>query len=118
MIPYILHVTVIITVCFLFYKLFLQKETFYRLNRWTLVLCLAVAFALPLLPAPRQWSWRNSYEDRLTNWLSTFHPGKTSRAPTAGTSKPPAADPFDFSVSTGMARLYLPAASTPGCQAG
>jgi hypothetical protein len=58
MIPYILHVTVIITVCFLFYKVFLQKETFYRLNRWTLMTCLAVAFALPLLPAPRQWSWR------------------------------------------------------------
>ena len=58
MIPYILHVTVIIAVCFLFYKIFLQKETFYRLNRWTLMTCLAVAFVLPLLPAPRQWSWR------------------------------------------------------------
>jgi len=37
MIPYILHVTVITTVCFLFYKLLLQKETFYRLNRWMLL---------------------------------------------------------------------------------
>ena len=34
MIPYILDVTVILTVCFLFYKLFLQKATFYGLNRW------------------------------------------------------------------------------------
>jgi hypothetical protein len=61
MIPYILHVTVITTVCFLFYKLLLQKETFYRLNRWTLLTCLAVAFALPLLPVPREWSWRDKW---------------------------------------------------------
>lgn len=58
--PYILHVTVITTVCFLFYKLLLQKETFYRLNRWTLMGCLAVSFTLPLLPVPRDWSWRES----------------------------------------------------------
>ena len=57
MIPYILHVTVIITVCFLFYKLLLQKETFYQLNRWTLLTCLAVSFALPFLPVPQGWSW-------------------------------------------------------------
>src|ERR1700742_128239 len=59
MIPYILHVTVITTVCFLFYKLLLQKETFYRLNRWTLMGCLGISFLLPLLPVPRDWSWRD-----------------------------------------------------------
>src|SRR5580698_8286226 len=58
MMPYILHVSVIVTVCFLFYKLFLQKETFYQLNRWTLLACLAVSFLLPLLPAPHGFSWR------------------------------------------------------------
>jgi hypothetical protein len=56
MIPYILHVTVILTVCFLFYKLFLQKATFYGLNRWTLLSCLVLSFVLPLLPAPRGWT--------------------------------------------------------------
>jgi hypothetical protein len=61
MIPYILHVTVITTACFLFYKLLLQKETFYLLNRWTLLGCLAVSFALPLLPVPRDWSWRSAW---------------------------------------------------------
>jgi len=55
MIPYILHVSVILTVCFLFYKLLLQKVTFYGLNRWTLLGCLALSFMLPLLPAPRGW---------------------------------------------------------------
>ncbi len=64
MITYILHVTVITTVCFLFYKLMLQKETFYRLNRWTLMGCLAVSFGLPLLPVPQSWSWRTKL-DRL-----------------------------------------------------
>jgi len=63
MIPYILHVTVITTICFLFYKLLLQKETFYRLNRWTLMGCLAVSFALPLLPVPREWSWRDKWKE-------------------------------------------------------
>jgi beta-lactamase regulating signal transducer with metallopeptidase domain len=57
MIPYSLHVTVILTVCFLFYKLFLQKATFYGLNRWTLLGCLVLSFILPLLPAPRGWTW-------------------------------------------------------------
>ncbi|HEV2481754.1 MAG TPA: M56 family metallopeptidase [Puia sp.] len=69
MIPYILHVTVITTVCFLFYKLLLQKETFYRLNRWTLLGCLVVSFALPLLPVPREWSWREKWT--ATEMIST-----------------------------------------------
>jgi hypothetical protein len=77
MIPYIPHVTVIIAVCFLFYKIFLQKETFYRLNRWTLMACLAVAFALPLLPAPRQWSWRDNYENSLSGLFETTPLAKT-----------------------------------------
>src|ERR1700722_9328716 len=63
MITYILHVTVITTVCFLFYKLMLQKETFYRLNRWTLMTCLAVSFGLPLLPVPQSWSWRTKLDE-------------------------------------------------------
>ena len=66
MIPYILHVTVITTICFLFYKLLLQKETFYRLNRWTLMGCLAVSFALPLLPVPQGWSWRDRWSEPET----------------------------------------------------
>ena len=85
MIPYILHVTVILTVCILFYKIFLQKETFYRLNRWTLMLCLAVSFTLPLLPAPRQWSWRNNYENSLTGLFAATQPGEPASAQTAAT---------------------------------
>jgi hypothetical protein len=60
MIPYILHVAVLLAASFLFYKLLLQKETFYRLNRWVLLLCLVCAFALPLLPVPAGWSLRSN----------------------------------------------------------
>jgi len=56
MIPYILHVALLISVCLLFYKLLLQKETFYRLNRIILVCCLALAFVLPLISIPQQWA--------------------------------------------------------------
>jgi beta-lactamase regulating signal transducer with metallopeptidase domain len=58
MIPYILHVSILIAAGFLFYKLLLKKLTFYVLNRWILLSCLVTAFVLPLLPIPRQWSWR------------------------------------------------------------
>jgi hypothetical protein len=60
MIPYILHVALLISVCLLFYKLLLQKETFYRLNRLVLIFCLALSFALPLIPVPQQWTLRES----------------------------------------------------------
>jgi len=56
MIPYSLHVAVILAVCLAFYKLLLQKETYYRLNRAILLACLALAFVLPLIPVPQRFS--------------------------------------------------------------
>ena len=58
MIPYILHVALLISVCLLFYKLLLQRETFYRLNRIILIFCLALSFVLPLIPIPQTWTFR------------------------------------------------------------
>jgi len=67
MIPYILHVSILITAGFLFYKLLLKKLTFYSLNRWILLSCLVTAFVLPLLPIPSQWNWREwSVSSRVT----------------------------------------------------
>ena len=60
MMPYILHAGLILAGCLVFYKLLLQKETFYRLNRFILLGCLVVSFVLPLLPVPRQWSFRTT----------------------------------------------------------
>lgn len=56
MIPYLLHVALLVTICLLFYKLFLQRETFYCLNRWVFLICLPLSFLLPLIHVPKQWS--------------------------------------------------------------
>jgi hypothetical protein len=58
MIPYILHVALLISVCLLFYKIFLQRETFYHLNRVVLIICLGLSFALPLISIPQAWTLR------------------------------------------------------------
>ncbi len=58
MIPYSLHVALILAIWFVFYKLLLQKETYYRLNRVVLLCCLVLAFILPLVPVPEQFSFR------------------------------------------------------------
>ncbi|MDO6434721.1 M56 family metallopeptidase [Flavitalea sp. BT771] len=58
MIPYILHVSILIAAATFSYRLLLKKLTFYALNRWILLGCLLVAFVLPLLPIPRAWSWQ------------------------------------------------------------
>lgn len=58
MMPYILHVGLILATCLVFYKILLQRETFFRLNRWILIVCLLVSFSIPLLPVPAQFSFR------------------------------------------------------------
>ncbi|MDB5277886.1 MAG: peptidase BlaR1 [Ferruginibacter sp.] len=58
MIPYILYAALILTACLVFYKLLLQKETFFRLNRFVLLGCMLLAFAVPLLHVPQQMSFR------------------------------------------------------------
>lgn len=60
MIPYILYTALILSACFVFYKLLLQKETFFRLNRLVLLFCMILAFVLPLVPAPYQLSLRKA----------------------------------------------------------
>ena len=58
MIPYILHVSILVAAGFIFYQLLLKKLTFYALNRWILLGCLVVAFVLPVVTIPREWSWK------------------------------------------------------------
>nr|WP_294942270.1 M56 family metallopeptidase [uncultured Mucilaginibacter sp.] len=66
MIPYVLHVALLLAICLLFYKLLLQKETYYRLNRVILLGCLAMAFLLPLIQVPQQWALRESPKPAAT----------------------------------------------------
>lgn len=56
--PYIINTAVILATCLVFYKLLLRRETFYRVNRYMLITCLAISFALPLLRVPAEFSLR------------------------------------------------------------
>ena len=62
MIPYILHVALLISISLLFYKIFLQRETFYKLNRVILLICLGLSFVLPLITIPETWALRTTPE--------------------------------------------------------
>ena len=57
--PYIINVAVILLACLAFYKLLLRRETFYKVNRFFLIACLAISFALPLVQVPAKFSLRN-----------------------------------------------------------
>ena len=73
MMPYIINAGLILTGCFAFYKIFLQKETFYRLNRAILVGCVAISFSLPLVRVPQEWSLLNQ-EVKLESEQPTYRP--------------------------------------------
>src|SRR4029078_13561938 len=60
--PYIINVSLILGTCLVFYKLLLRRETFYKVNRYMLITCLAISFALPLLQVPQQFSLRKDRE--------------------------------------------------------
>ncbi|SEO57027.1 Signal transducer regulating beta-lactamase production, contains metallopeptidase domain [Mucilaginibacter gossypiicola] len=62
MIPYLLYVAMLLAVCLLFYKLLLQRETFYRLNRYILLCCLGFCFLTPIIRPPAKWSVQKGEE--------------------------------------------------------
>ena len=60
MIIYSLHVALLLAIWLVFYKLLLQKETYYKLNRIMLLACLVLAFVLPLIPVSAKFSFREA----------------------------------------------------------
>ena len=88
MIPYILHVSILIAAAFFFYRLLLKKLTFYTLNRWILVGCLLMAFVLPLLPVPRAWSWQAPVAAAVVPPAVFPVPGEPERVGPAGAPAP------------------------------
>jgi len=46
---YLLEANFYLSVLYLFYRLLLQKETFYHINRWYFIAILIISFSLPLL---------------------------------------------------------------------
>lgn len=88
MIPYSLHVALILTISLVFYRVFLHKETYYRLNRVVLLTCLLFAFILPLIPVPQHYSLR--HEDEL---VSTVAPAAEEQLSALNTAQTAVAQP-------------------------
>ena len=59
MINYILHVSLLLGLGFILYQVLLKKETFYSLNRVILFSYLVLAFVLPSIHIPSNWSLRS-----------------------------------------------------------
>ncbi len=55
---YFLHATLLLAACYLYYRLALRRETFFRLNRWLLLGGMAASFLLPLVTVPASLSLR------------------------------------------------------------
>jgi len=81
MIPYILHVALLISVCLLFYKIFLQRETFYRLNRVVLLICLGLSFVLPLISIPQAWTLRLQLTETAASNRADIRPAQQTTLP-------------------------------------
>jgi hypothetical protein len=72
MIPYIIYAGLLLAGCLSFYKILLQNETFFRLNRWVLLACIVLSFAVPFIPVPENLSFRKISTDEITQ---TVEPG-------------------------------------------
>ena len=95
MIFYALSVALILTGCFVFYKILLQRETFFPLNRFILLGCLALSFSLPFIPVPEQFSFRKA-EVQLgpISWLNN-------------TPSPAAVEPAKVADNEGAAQTQI-----------
>lgn len=67
MIPYLLHVSILIAGCYTFYWLLLRKETFFKINRGVLIACLLIPMVLPLITIPASWAWPVFQDQQLAN---------------------------------------------------
>jgi len=100
--PYIINVAVILLACLAFYKILLRRETFYRVNRYMLIVCLVISFGLPLLQVPQQFSMRKpsvvSHESSIVNTstasnsqpqtITTQQPSNVSQQPVNNSQQP------------------------------
>ena len=100
--PYIINVAVILFACLAFYKILLRRETFYRVNRYMLIVCLVISFGLPLLQVPQQFSMRKpsvvSHESSIVNTstasnsqpqtITTQQPSNVSQQPVNNSQQP------------------------------
>lgn len=82
MISYILTTAAVIALSLLFYRAFLQRETFFRVNRIVLLSCLMLSFIIPLVRVPAKFSFRQAQatesikELPATAMVPVIQPGK------------------------------------------
>ncbi|HET6994159.1 MAG TPA: M56 family metallopeptidase [Chitinophagaceae bacterium] len=88
--PYIINAALVLATCLAFYKVLLRRETFYRVNRYMLVICLVISFTLPLLQVPAQFSFRKKAAEGITT-VQQPATNKTGPVQQAQAIKPPAA---------------------------
>lgn len=86
MMIYAINVALMLAGCFLFYKLLLQKETFFPLNRFVLLGCLFLSFSLPLIPVPQQWSLRKTSTETVLSNISASKTVDKNIAPSLNTA--------------------------------
>ncbi|MBE7170067.1 MAG: M56 family metallopeptidase [Williamsia sp.] len=108
MIPYSIHVALVLSGCLLFYKALLQRETFYRLNRFVLLLCLLLSFCLPLVPKPAQWDFGKAVHVPIVTHtdLPQAQPA-TMEAPLSLTRAPGEAHPVSAKVTPAVSGFQV-----------
>ncbi len=63
MLPYLIHASLLLGACYLFYVILLRRETYFYANRLVLLTCLGLVLLLPLIPIPAEWSLWPSPEE-------------------------------------------------------
>jgi len=86
--PYIVNVALVLFACLAFYKLLLRRETFYKVNRYMLIVCLVISFALPLLQVPQQFSLRKVEVVNRQSSMVTGELTKNNQQQTVNTKQP------------------------------
>lgn len=71
---YLLKVNVLLIVCWFFYRLFLQKETFYNTIRWYFISSVLLAFVLPLITYTKTVIIEQTPVFNDLNWENTILP--------------------------------------------
>ncbi|MCB0644248.1 MAG: hypothetical protein KDC44_21540, partial [Phaeodactylibacter sp.] len=125
MMTYLPYTAFLIALFYLFYQYLLKDETFFGLHRWWLLLCMGLAFLVPLLQVPAAWSLRTAevQEAAKETSLPAFHqqPDYLMVDPAMPAAARPStiAEPFmetqveaagfwaDWTLADGLRLLYL-----------
>ncbi len=63
MINFLLHTSLLLSLSYFIYKLFLQKETFFKLNRYVLLTMVLFSITFPFAEVPASWSFRSGSQN-------------------------------------------------------